>query len=182
VQVLIELLQAHLAVLVGVERVEGLLVELELLACARLQADGAEGALQLVNVQVAVLVRVELAEDFREVNALGLLRNLGADLSRRSSGRSTTLPKEGARERSLGEPNRESRVEGNRGEQRARVRIAHHDRAVRELTRASKLEGTLARATNSGVGKTGKIWLALPCAIVDGPGIPNFADGVLHSR
>jgi hypothetical protein len=143
VQVLIELLQAHLAVLVGVERVEGLLVELELLACARLQADGAEGALQLVNVQVAVLVRVELAEDFREVNALGLLRNLGADLSRRSSGRSTTLPKEGARERSLGEPNRESRVEGNRGEQRARVRIAHHDRAVRELTRASKLEGTL---------------------------------------
>ena len=76
VQVLVELLQAHLAVLVRVERVECLLVELELLARAHLKADGAEGALQLVNVQVAVLVRVELAEDFREVDALGLLLNL----------------------------------------------------------------------------------------------------------
>ncbi len=64
-----------------------------------------------------------------------LLLNLGGlrpDLSRRSSGRSATLPKECAREMSLADPNRESiresRVEGTGGVQKSvqKRSEAHH--------------------------------------------------------
>jgi len=63
----VELCQRNLAVAIDVERAERLLIQLEFLALALLQADRAEGALQLANLQEPVARGVKLLEDLREV-------------------------------------------------------------------------------------------------------------------
>ncbi|KOO24407.1 hypothetical protein Ctob_004362, partial [Chrysochromulina tobinii] len=69
-QVLIELLHAHVAIAVRVERLEHFLVHLHLRAIALGQAQGTEGARNLVDVELAVTVGVELRKDLFHVPLL----------------------------------------------------------------------------------------------------------------
>jgi len=67
-QVGLKLRKRHLAVLVGVEAVEHLLIDRNFAAVALLQPDRTEGTLHLAHVEDAVVVRVELLEDLGHVD------------------------------------------------------------------------------------------------------------------